>query len=103
VIPGLSAVIETSVEKGVDNFVIGCHSRGRFNLLANIFGIDAGQLFQQFLQENPGHLESSDVKHHLGNSKIVRVKGKDVTITMLPNPSHLEAIDPVVSGFVRGI
>jgi 2-oxoglutarate dehydrogenase E1 component len=64
VIPGLKAVIERSVELGVNNFVIGTPSRGRFSVLSNVLQLELDELFQDFLDESVSDLHLTDVKHH---------------------------------------
>lgn len=103
-IPALDAIIQTGSEDGVEEVVIGMAHRGRLNVLANIIGKTYEQIFSEF--EGTAKLDqtmgSGDVKYHLGYGSDVAAKnGKTVHLKLMPNPSHLEAVDPVVVGFAR--
>ncbi len=103
-IPALDAIINKSAELGVKEVVIGMAHRGRLNVLANIMGKTYEQIFSEF--EGTGKLDqtmgSGDVKYHMGfGSEITTPEGKTVHLKLMPNPSHLEAVDPVVLGFAR--
>ncbi|HMR93638.1 MAG TPA: 2-oxoglutarate dehydrogenase E1 component, partial [Chitinophagaceae bacterium] len=103
-IPALDALIMKSAELGVKEVVIGMAHRGRLNILANIMGKTYEQIFSEF--EGTGALDqtmgSGDVKYHMGfGSEIVLEDGRSVHLKLMPNPSHLEAVDPVVLGFAR--
>lgn len=106
-IPALDSVIEKGSELGIQEFVIGMAHRGRLNVLANILGKTYKDIFSEF--EGKTYTSSDDepdfggdVKYHLGYSTDVKtVDGKDVHLSLCPNPSHLEAVDPVVEGIVR--
>lgn len=103
-IAALDTIINKSAELGVDEVVIGMAHRGRLNVLANIMGKTYEQIFSEF--EGTGEINqtmgSGDVKYHLGfGSEVVTDKGKTVHLKLMPNPSHLEAVDPVVAGFAR--
>jgi 2-oxoglutarate dehydrogenase E1 component len=103
-IPALDAIIKTGAEHGVEEVVIGMAHRGRLNVLANIIGKTYEQIFSEF--EGTAKLDqtmgSGDVKYHLGYGSDVEAKdGKIVHLKLMPNPSHLEAVDPVVVGFAR--
>ncbi|HYJ62318.1 MAG TPA: 2-oxoglutarate dehydrogenase E1 component, partial [Parafilimonas sp.] len=103
-IPALDAIIQTGAEHGVEEVVIGMAHRGRLNVLANIIGKTYEQIFSEF--EGTAKLDqtmgSGDVKYHLGYGSDVEAKdGKIVHLKLMPNPSHLEAVDPVVVGFAR--
>ncbi|KYM89669.1 2-oxoglutarate dehydrogenase, mitochondrial [Atta colombica] len=102
-IPSIAECMETSALKGVETVVIGMAHRGRLNTLANICLKPMRQLFTQF---NPIALEgfgSGDVKYHLGtySEKLLERIKKKMTIVIMANSSHLEAIDPVIVGRVR--
>ncbi|HYK77764.1 MAG TPA: 2-oxoglutarate dehydrogenase E1 component [Daejeonella sp.] len=104
VIPALDSVIEKGSELGIEEFVIGMAHRGRLNVLANIMHKTYKNIFSEF--EGKGYDETSpfggDVKYHLGYSTDVEVaSGQKVHLSLCPNPSHLEAVDPVVEGIVR--
>jgi 2-oxoglutarate dehydrogenase E1 component len=102
-IPALDAVIEFGADLGVEQFVLGMAHRGRLNVLANILGKTYDQIFQEF--EGKAYEEGifeGDVKYHLGySSDIITKNGKSVHLSLAPNPSHLEAVNPVVKGIAR--
>ena len=84
--------------------VIGMAHRGRLNVLANVVGKSMAQVFSEFEGEpDPESVQGSgDVKYHLGASGIHRsTRGKEILVSVAFNPSHLEAVDPVVEGLVR--
>lgn len=104
VIPALDSVIEKGAELGIEEFVIGMAHRGRLNVLANIMGKTYKDIFSEF--EGKGYDQEApfggDVKYHLGfSTDIETASGKTVHLSMCPNPSHLEAVDPVVEGMTR--
>lgn len=103
IIPALDTVIERAAEVGADEFVVGMAHRGRLNVLANIFNKTYRDIFNEFEgKEFEEALFDGDVKYHLGyTSKIKTNNGKDIEISLAPNPSHLEAVDPVVQGIAR--
>jgi len=104
-IPALDAIINNGANLGVEEFVIGMAHRGRLNVLANIMGKTYEQIFNEFEGQAKADLTmgDGDVKYHLGfSSDITTPSGKKVNLKLAPNPSHLEAVDPVVEGFVRG-
>ncbi|HEY0697381.1 MAG TPA: multifunctional oxoglutarate decarboxylase/oxoglutarate dehydrogenase thiamine pyrophosphate-binding subunit/dihydrolipoyllysine-residue succinyltransferase subunit, partial [Micromonospora sp.] len=104
-IPLLGEVLEAAAEAGLDEVVIGMAHRGRLNVLANIVGKPYEKIFSEF----EGHLDprstqgSGDVKYHLGqNGKFTTPDGEhSVKVALVANPSHLEAVDPVMEGIVR--
>lgn len=104
-IPALDAIIHTAAEMGVQEAVIGMAHRGRLNVLANILGKTYDTIFNEFQGNNmPADLTmgSGDVKYHLGfRSDITTFGGKQVNLQLMPNPSHLECVDPVVVGYAR--
>lgn len=103
-ISALDAIINTASENEVEEVVIGMAHRGRLNVLANILGKTYEQIFTEFEGNAPvdSTMGSGDVKYHKGfSSDIETVSGKVVHVKMSPNPSHLEAVDPVVLGFAR--
>lgn len=102
-IPALNAVIEKGAELGLKEFVIGMAHRGRLNVLANIMNKTYKEIFKEFEGKfNPDDPFGGDVKYHLGYSTDIKTsKGKEVHLSLSPNPSHLEAVDPVVEGMVR--
>ena len=102
-IPALDAVINFGAENGIKEFVIGMSHRGRLNVLANIIGKSYEDIFTEFEGlEYDKNTFAGDVKYHLGfSSDVVTETGKKVHLSLAPNPSHLEAVDPVVQGIVR--
>jgi len=102
-IPALDAVIERGAERGIVEFVIGMSHRGRLNVLANILGKAYEEIFSEFEGLEYDQMTfAGDVKYHLGFSGNVETStGKKVHLSVAPNPSHLEAVDPVVQGIVR--
>jgi len=101
-IAALDTIIERGAELGLKEFVIGMAHRGRLNVLANILNKTYEQIFREF---EGGYFDNSfdgDVKYHLGYSSDVKtMKGETVHLTLTPNPSHLETVDPVVEGIVK--
>jgi len=103
-IAALDAMINTSSDEGVQEVVIGMAHRGRLNVLANILGKTYEQIFSEFEGKSTPDttMGSGDVKYHLGFSSLLKTSnGKDIHLKLCPNPSHLEAVDPVVIGFAR--
>jgi 2-oxoglutarate dehydrogenase E1 component len=103
-IAALDAIINTAVENNVQEVVVGMAHRGRLNILANLLGKTYEQIFTEFEASTTPDttMGSGDVKYHLGySSEIETVSGKKVHVKLCPNPSHLEAVDPVVVGFAR--
>jgi 2-oxoglutarate dehydrogenase E1 component len=103
-IPALHAVIETAANCGVKEIAIGMPHRGRLNTLVNIVQKPLTALFSEFGGESakPNDVQGSgDVKYHLGTSTDITINGNQVHLSLQPNPSHLEAVDPVVVGKVR--
>ena len=103
-IAALDAIINTSQQNGVEEVVIGMAHRGRLNVLANIMGKTYEQIFSEFEGTSTPDttMGSGDVKYHLGFSSVVDTpNGGKINLKLCPNPSHLEAVDPVVIGFSR--
>ena len=104
VIPLLDAVISAAAEMNLEEVCIGMPHRGRLNVLANIAGKSYGQIFQEFqghYKENEVH-GSGDVKYHLGTEGVFTAEsGAQTKIYLAANPSHLEAVNPVLEGIVR--
>ena len=103
-IPALHAIIETVASAGVNEIAIGMPHRGRLNTLVNIVKKPLTAVFSEFGGESfkPDDVQGSgDVKYHLGTSTDIDVGGRNVHLSLQPNPSHLEAVDPVVIGKVR--
>ena len=103
-IPALDVLIENGSNLGLREFVVGMAHRGRLNVLANIFNKTYDKIFSEFegKEYDEEVLFDGDVKYHLGiTSEVKTDNGNDVKITLSPNPSHLEAVDPVVEGITR--
>jgi 2-oxoglutarate dehydrogenase E1 component len=103
-IPSLHAMIEVAAKDGVEEVVIGMPHRGRLNTLVNVVRKPFTALFSEFGGGSPKPDDvqgSGDVKYHLGTSTDIEAGGHSVHISLQPNPSHLEAVDPVVVGKVR--
>ena len=103
-IPALDALIENGSALGLKEFVVGMAHRGRLNVLANIFNKTYESIFTEFegKEYDDDTLFDGDVKYHLGiTSEVETDAGHQVKITLAPNPSHLEAVDPVVEGITR--
>ena len=102
-IPALEAIIETSADGGTREVVLGMAHRGRLNVLANIMGKTYEEIFSEFEGFEPEKtMGDGDVKYHLGFSGLYRTRqDNEVHLKLMPNPSHLEAVDPVVQGFAR--
>jgi 2-oxoglutarate decarboxylase len=105
VIPMMDAVLDQSAEHALDEVVIGMPHRGRLNVLANIVGKPYSQIFSEFEGNlNPSQAHGSgDVKYHLGaGGNYLQMFGdNDIDVSLVANPSHLEAVDPVMEGLVR--
>ena len=103
-IPALEQVIKRGGNLGVKEVVLGMPHRGRLNVLTNVMGKPFEALFHEFKggSANPEDIEGSgDVKYHLGASSDREFDGNRVHLSLSPNPSHLEAVDPVVLGKAR--
>ncbi|MEP6635933.1 MAG: multifunctional oxoglutarate decarboxylase/oxoglutarate dehydrogenase thiamine pyrophosphate-binding subunit/dihydrolipoyllysine-residue succinyltransferase subunit [Acidobacteriota bacterium] len=104
IIPLLDRLIEGGATRGVDDITLGMAHRGRLNVLANVLGNFCERIFAAF--EGSVHpsfpADEGDVKYHQGaHGERESESGRKVTLTLSPNPSHLEAVDPVVEGMVR--
>ncbi|CAH2321312.1 2-oxoglutarate dehydrogenase-like, mitochondrial [Pelobates cultripes] len=100
-IPALKAIIDKSSDMGLEYVILGMPHRGRLNVLANVIRKDLEQIFCQFDPKLEASDEGSgDVKYHLGmyHERINRTTNKKITLSLVANPSHLEAVDPVVQG-----
>jgi len=105
-IPALEAVIKYGGQMGVEEITIGMAHRGRLNVLANVMGKPYRAIFSEFAggAANPADVGGSgDVKYHLGTSSDREFDGIKVHLSLVPNPSHLEAADPVVLGKSRAV
>ncbi len=103
-IAALDDLVEAGSKRGVKEFVVGMAHRGRLNTLAHIFGKPYDEIFSEFEGKEYDEVDTfdGDVKYHLGYStRVTADSGKTVHLTLAPNPSHLEAVDPVVEGLTR--
>jgi len=103
-IPALEAIIKTGGQNGVEEIIIGMPHRGRLNVLANVMSKPIRAIFHEFHggSYKPDDVEGSgDVKYHLGASSDRSFDGNDVHLSLTPNPSHLEAVNPVALGKTR--
>ncbi|MFW6277261.1 MAG: thiamine pyrophosphate-dependent enzyme, partial [Prolixibacteraceae bacterium] len=102
-IPSLDAVIERGAELGIEEFVIGMAHRGRLNILSNILDKPYENIFKEFYgKQYEDDISQGDVKYHLGYENEVKSDtGKMIKLKLMPNPSHLETVGPVVQGMVR--
>lgn len=103
-IAALDAIITTAADNDVQEVVVGMAHRGRLNVLANIMGKTYEQIFSEF--EGTAKVDqtmgSGDVKYHMGyGSDVKTMNDKSIHLKLMPNPSHLEAVNPVVLGFSR--
>ncbi|HNO07087.1 MAG TPA: thiamine pyrophosphate-dependent enzyme, partial [Flavobacteriales bacterium] len=104
-IPALDTVIEHGADLGITEYVIGMAHRGRLNVLANTLRKSYDQIFSEFEgKDYEDQLVEGDVKYHMGYSSLVKTNaGKDVRLTLAPNPSHLETVGPIMQGISRAI
>ncbi len=102
-IPALDAIVERAAELGVEQFVMGMAHRGRLNVLTNIFGKSAKDIFSEFDgKDYEEEIFDGDVKYHLGwTSDRVSDNGNKIRMNIAPNPSHLETVGAVVEGLAR--
>ncbi len=103
-IPLLDAVLSRAAEGGLDEVCIGMSHRGRLNVLTNLAGKSYGQVFAEFEgNQDPRSVQGSgDVKYHLGTEGLFTAEsGAETKVYLAANPSHLEAVDPVLEGIVR--
>jgi len=103
-IPVLDTIVEKAADSGVQEIVVGMTHRGRLNVLANVLGKPYEEIFAEF-EDNflaDSTAGDGDVKYHLGfSSDRVTPRGNKIHLSVTPNPSHLEAVDPVVEGRTR--
>jgi 2-oxoglutarate dehydrogenase E1 component len=104
-LPAVKAVIDASAENGVHNIIFPCCHRGKLNVLSNLTRKPNELIFNEFVGElKSRHGIPGDVKYHLGmNYERETPSGKKVNISILPNPSHLEAQNPVAQGMARAV
>lgn len=104
-IPALDTIINLAGSQDVSEIIIGMAHRGRLNVLANIMGKTYEEIFNEFEGNSTPDLSYGygDVKYHMGYNSVIKSEtGKPVYLKLSPNPSHLEAVDPVVIGYTRG-
>lgn len=102
-IPAMKTIIDRSSELGIESIVMGMPHRGRLNVLANVCRKPLEQILTQFSGLQPEDEGSGDVKYHLGmcHERLNRMTNKNIKLAVVANPSHLEAVDPVVQGKTR--
>ena len=102
-IPALESILDKGAELNIEEFIIGMAHRGRLNVLANVLEKPYERIFAEFLgEEFEDNISLGDVKYHLGyNNKVESISGKSVRLHLVPNPSHLEMVGPVVEGIAR--
>jgi 2-oxoglutarate dehydrogenase E1 component len=102
-IPALDSVIQKGASLGIKEYTIGMAHRGRLNVLANIMEKTYLEIFSEFEGKNydMDSSQSGDVKYHLGYSTDVETASGTVHLSLCPNPSHLETVDPIVEGLTR--
>ncbi len=104
-IPMLDEIISESGRTGAREVVIGMAHRGRLNVLTNVMGKPYETLFAEFegRHDHADENATGDVKYHLGYAGVRRVDGHDVRLRLVPNPSHLEVVNPVLEGVARAL
>lgn len=103
-VSGLESLVDEAARHAIQHVDFGMAHRGRLCTLATLFNKPMEEIFAEFQEMKSGHEEwgnSGDVKYHLGVVGKKRVAGREITISILPNPSHLEAVNPVVMGSSR--
>jgi 2-oxoglutarate dehydrogenase E1 component len=102
-IPLLDTFLERAPEAGIDEYVIGMAHRGRLNVLANILNKPYSEIFAEFEDYFQDEVSEGDgdVKYHLGFSADLNIRGHPLHLSLTPNPSHLEAVNPIVLGRTR--
>ena len=103
-IPAIKVIVKSSVISGVREFIFGMAHRGRLTTLTNVMGKSFHAMFAEFqggFAFPEGIDIPGDVKYHLGASTDLKINGQDVHMSLTPNPSHLEVVNPVVLGKVR--
>jgi 2-oxoglutarate dehydrogenase E1 component len=104
-IPALNTLIQSGADKGLKEFVLGMPHRGRLNVLANVMQKPYDNIFTEFLGKSYDEsITLGDVKYHLGYDSVFELDGgKSINLSLAPNPSHLESVDPIVEGISRAI
>ncbi|NLJ01019.1 MAG: 2-oxoglutarate dehydrogenase E1 component [Bacteroidales bacterium] len=104
IIPALDAIISRGGEYNVNEVVMGMAHRGRLNVLTNVMKKPYSQVFKEFNAQNyEEEIKYGDVKYHLGYNNTFDYEGRRLSISLAPNPSHLEAVGPVVQGIARAM
>lgn len=102
IIPALDAIVSHGGSYDVNDIVIGMAHRGRLNVLTNIMKKPYSQVFRGFTAENyEEEIKYGDVKYHLGYNNTIDYEGRKISVSLAPNPSHLEAVSPVVEGIAK--
>lgn len=102
IIPALDAIIAHGKDYDVNEIVIGMAHRGRLNVLTNIMRKPYAQVFREFNAHNyKEEIKYGDVKYHLGYNSTIDYEGRSLSVSLAPNPSHLEAVGPVMEGIAR--
>lgn len=102
IIPALDAIITLGGAYDVNEIVIGMAHRGRLNVLTNIMKKPYSSVFREFNAQNyDEEIKYGDVKYHLGYNSTIDYKGRSLSVSLAPNPSHLEAVGPVMEGIAR--
>ncbi|NLY23981.1 MAG: 2-oxoglutarate dehydrogenase E1 component [Bacteroidales bacterium] len=102
IIPALDAIIARGGAYDVNEMVLGMAHRGRLNVLTNIMKKPYSQVFREFNAQNyDEEIKYGDVKYHLGYNNTIEYEGRSISISLAPNPSHLEAVGPVMQGIAR--
>ena len=104
-VPMLDAMIDALGREGANEVVIGMAHRGRLNVLTNVMGKPYEALFAEFEGHHDAADENAtgDVKYHMGYNGARTVEGREVKLRLMPNPSHLEVVNPVIEGVVRAL
>src|SRR5690554_6297544 len=104
IIPALDAIISRGGEYNVNEVVMGMAHRGRLNVLTNVMKKPYSEVFKEFNAQNyEEEIKYGDVKYHLGYNNTFDYEGRRLSISLAPNPSHLEAVGPVVQGIARAM
>lgn len=104
IIPALDSIMSHGGAYDVNEIVIGMAHRGRLNVLTNIMQKPYAQVFREFNAQNyEEEVKYGDVKYHLGYNSTIDYEGRAVTLSLTPNPSHLETVGPVVQGIARSM
>ena len=102
IIPALDAIISRGGEYNVNDIILGMAHRGRLNVLTNIMKKPYSEVFREFNAQNyEEEIKYGDVKYHLGYSNLIDYDGRSLEVNLAPNPSHLEAVGPLVQGIAR--